>query len=100
MSKVKHIVLLKFKDGTTEEQIDGFFNELLDLSDSALGLEDYVSGNNCSLENLNQGFTHGFVMTFTDSATRDAYLASEAQIRYKAMSAPLVEATLSFDFEI
>jgi hypothetical protein len=100
MSKVKHIVLLKFKDGTTEEQIDGFFGELLDLSESAMGLEDYVSGNNCSHENLNQGFTHGFVMTFTDSSVRDAYLASETQIRYKAMSAPIVDATVVFDFEV
>ena len=100
MSKVKHIVLLKFKDGTSEEQITKFFDDLLDLSETASGVEDYVSGYNSSLENQNQGFTHGFVMTFGDRALRDAYLASEEQIRYKAMAAALVESTVIFDFEI
>ena len=66
MSKVKHIVLLKFKEGTTEEQTAKFFDDLLDLSESVPGIDDYVSGTNCSAEGLNQGMTHGFIMTFTD----------------------------------
>ena len=42
MSKVKHIVLLKFKEGTTEEQITKFFEDALDLSETVPGIDDYV----------------------------------------------------------
>lgn len=100
MSKVKHIVLLKFKEGTTEEQIDQFFDEILDISETISGVEDYVSGTNCSLEKLNQGLTHGFVMTFTDAAVRDAFIATEEHSRYKKLAEPLVESTTVFDFEV
>ena len=43
MSKVKHIALIKFKDGTADEQINKLFDELLDLSENVEGIEDYVS---------------------------------------------------------
>ncbi len=66
MSKIKHIVFLKFKTETTPEQIDTLFSSLLDLSENINGLEDYVSGVNSSSENLSQGYTHAIVMTFTD----------------------------------
>jgi len=100
MSKVKHIVLLKFKDGTSEEQINQFFDEILDISETVTGVEDYVSGNNNSLEKQNQGFTHGFIMTFTNSDIRDAYVASAENERFKKLCEPVVAATTIFDFEI
>jgi hypothetical protein len=100
MSKVKHIVLLKFKEGTTEEQITKFFEDALDLSETVPGIVDYVSGNNCSLESLNQGLTHGFIMTFSDTPARDAYMAHPEHEKFKAMAMPMVENVLIFDFEV
>lgn len=99
MSKVKHIVLLKFKDGTSDEQIASFFDEVLDISETVAGVEDYVSGPNCSPENSNQGLTHGFVMTFSDASTRDAYLSNSEHERYKTLAGPLVDSSVIFDFE-
>ncbi len=87
MSKVKHIVLLKFKEGTTEEQINKFFEEVLDLSESVPGIDDYVGGACCSAEGRNQGMTHGFIMTFADAAARDAYLVHPEHERFKAGAA-------------
>jgi hypothetical protein len=100
MSKVKHIVLLKFKEGTTEEQINKFFEDVLDLSESVPGIDDYVSGANSSAEGLSQGLTHGFIMTFSDAAARDAYLVHPEHERFKAASFPLVETVIVFDFEL
>ena len=74
MSKVKHIALIKFNDGTAQEQIDQIFSDLLDISESIPGVEDYVSGPNNSPEPLAQGYTHAMIMTFTDADARDAYL--------------------------
>ena len=100
MSKVKHIVLLKFKDGTTEEQIGKFFDDVLDLSETVPGIDDYVSGTNCSAEGRNQGLTHGFIMTFSDVAARDAYIVHPEHERFKTMALSIVETTIIFDFEV
>jgi hypothetical protein len=100
MSKVKHIVLLKFKEGTTEEQTAKFFEDLLDLSETVPGIDDYVSGTNCSTEGSSQGLTHGFIMTFANIAARDAYLVHPEHERFKAMALTIVESLMIFDFEV
>lgn len=100
MSKVKHIVLLKFKDGTTEEQTGKFFDDVLDLSETVPGIDDYVSGTNCSQEGKTLGMTHAFIMTFTDVAARDAYTVHPEHERFKAMALGVVDSVLIFDFEI
>jgi hypothetical protein len=100
MSKVKHIVLLKFKEGITQEQIDTLFAEILDLTENVPGVEDYVAGTNNSPEGLNKGFTHGFVMTFTDAQTRDAYLNHADHQRVKAQILEFMDDGLAFDFEL
>src|ERR1700678_2720946 len=100
MSKVKHIVLLKFKDGTTEEQIGKFFEDVLDLSETVPGIDDYVSGTNCSPEGRSLGMTHGFIMTFSDVAARDAYIVNPEHERFKIMALTIVDALAIFDFEV
>ncbi|MCI0533789.1 MAG: Dabb family protein [Verrucomicrobiales bacterium] len=100
MSKVKHIALVKFKEGTSEQQIEKMFDEILDITETIPGIEDYVSGTNMSPENLNQGYTHGLIMTFTDAAARDAYLTHPEHGRVKALILPQVDASLVFDFEV
>src|SRR2546422_3279049 len=100
MPKVKHIALLKFKEGTTQEQIDQTFDQILELSESIDGIEDYVSGVNNSREGLNQGYTHGFVMTFKDAAARDAYLTHKDHERFKTGILPSIESVAIFDFEV
>jgi hypothetical protein len=64
------------------------------------GVQDYVAGTNNSPENLNQGFTHGFVMTFENVAARDAYLPHPDHERVKASVLPFIDSVLVFDFEI
>ncbi|HUD48230.1 MAG TPA: Dabb family protein [Candidatus Baltobacteraceae bacterium] len=100
MSKVKHIVLLKFKEGTAEEQIGKFFDDVLELSETVPGIDDYVSGTNCSPEGAAQGLTHGFIMTFSDAAARDAYIVHPEHERFKTMALTVVESALIFDFEV
>ncbi|MBA4147816.1 MAG: Dabb family protein [Verrucomicrobia bacterium] len=100
MSKVKHIALVKFKDGTSEEQIDEIFEALLEVTENIEGVEDYVSGPNSSPETLNKGFTHGFIVTFHDAAARDGYLAHADHEQFKAKFLPLIDDIAVVDFEI
>jgi len=100
MAKVKHIALLKFKDGTAQEQIDKVFEDLMDLSDTIPGIEDYVSGPNNSPEGLDQGYTHGFVMTFENAGARDAYLSHADHQRFQKAALEVVGSVIVFDFEV
>lgn len=100
MSKVKHIVLLKFKDGTADDQVENLLQEILDSTESIPGIEDYVAGPNTSTEGLSQGYTHALIMTFTDAAARDAYLPHPENERVKASLATIADSMLVFDFEV
>ncbi len=100
MSRVKHIVLFKFKEGTSAEQVEQIFNDILDLSESVPGVDDYISGPNTNAEGLNDGYTHAFVMTFTDTAARDAFLVHPDRARVRASVDAHVEKALAFDFEV
>ena len=100
MAKVKHMGLLKFKDGTSEDEINRIFDELMDISENIPGIEDYVSGPNTSPEGLSDGFTHAFVMTFSDSAARDAYLPHPDHEKFKSGAIPHIEKVLVVDFEV
>ena len=100
MAKVKHIGLVKFKEGTPDDQIQNVFDRILDITESIAGIEDYVSGPNSSPEGLNQGYTHAFIMTFTDAAARDAYLPHPEHERVKALIMPVVDSLLVVDFEV
>ena len=100
MSKVKHIALLKFKEGTSTEHIDQLFDAIMDITETIPGIEDYVAGTNCSPEGLSQGFTHGFIMTFTDAAARDAYLPHPEHEKVKSLILPKVDSVTVFDFEV
>ena len=100
MPKVKHVALLKFKEGTSPEQIDEVFNQLLDVSENVPGIDDYVAGPNNSPEGLSDGFTHGFVMTFHDAAARDGYLSNPDHVRFTSAALPVIEKIVVFDFEV
>jgi hypothetical protein len=100
MAKIKHVALLKFKEGTSEEEIERIFSELMDISENIPGIEDYVSGPNNSPEGLSDGYTHAFVMTFSDANARDAYLPHPEHERFKANALPHVEKVLVLDFEV
>ena len=100
MPAVKHIALIKFKAGTTESKIEALMGEIKKLRKLIPGLVDYIGGTYSSPEGMNQGFTHGFIMTFKDAAARDAYLPHSEHERVKALVLPYVESVVVFDFEV
>jgi hypothetical protein len=85
---VKHVVLLRFKPSTPPARIRQLFTALGDLGSKIPGLLDFSWGPNSSPEGLHQGFTHGFVMTFADQASRDAYLPHADHEAVKALVLP------------
>ncbi len=91
MPQVKHVVLLRFKATVEDEQIQHVFNELAGLKQKIAGLLDFTWGPNTSPEGLSKEFTHGFVMTFADEASRDGYLPHPAHEAVKEKVFSLLE---------
>jgi hypothetical protein len=96
MKKVLHIVLIKFK---TPGKVEGFLAEVAEMKKHIPEIESYEFGEYSSPEGLNQGLTHGFVITFTNAAARDRYLTHPAHEAIVKEYLPHVANVIAFDFE-
>jgi hypothetical protein len=97
MPKIHHIVLLKFKPGG-EEKVQPLFAALDRLRSRLPGFLHFAGGPYASAEGLNQGFTHGCLMTFTDAVARDLYLGHPDHEKVKQEFLPFVADVIAFDF--
>ena len=79
---VRHVVVFKYKPGATAAQIDTLTRAFAALRDSIPGITAFEHGVNNSPEGMNQGFTHVYLLTFTNAAARDAYLVHPAHKRF------------------
>jgi len=91
MSMVKHVVLLRFRRDTPQAQIKAIFRNLDELRQKIPGMLDFSGGAYSSPEGLNKGFTHGFVTTFADEESRDAYLSHPDHEAVKRLVIPWLE---------
>lgn len=74
-SKVlRHVVLFKFKDTSTEEDIKKIEEAFRALPTKIKSIQSLEWGTNNSPEKLNQGLTHCFFLTFKSEKDRDEYL--------------------------
>jgi hypothetical protein len=64
------------------------------------GIKYFAGGPYASPEGLNQGYTHGFLVTFESSAARDAYLTHPEHEKIVELILPLLDGVLAFDFEV
>jgi hypothetical protein len=71
---VRHIVIFKYRAGTTPEQVAQVTEAFRALKTKVPGITAFEDGVNNSPEKKNLGFTHVYQLTFTDVAARDAYL--------------------------
>jgi hypothetical protein len=87
---ILHIVLVKFRSDVTAAQRAALYADLAALKDRLPGMTGFAAGPNVSVEGIGRGYGNGFVVTFADTAARDAYLADE---EHAAVGARLVAAT-------
>ncbi|MGF1578087.1 MAG: Dabb family protein [Gemmataceae bacterium] len=99
MAKVNHMVLIQFKDGTSEQTIAKCFQALAGLQQIIPGIEHFSGGHYSSPEGLNKGFTHAFVMTFHTPEARNTYLPHPEHEKVKEFVLPYVEDVIAFDYE-
>jgi hypothetical protein len=89
---LRHVLLFKFKEGTTPEQIREVETSFAALPGKIDSIKSFEWGTNVSKE-LTDGFTHCFVVTFVDEAGLEAYLKNPDLIAFrKSLKAPLEKA--------
>jgi hypothetical protein len=71
---LQHVVLFEFKASAKPEDIKKIENAFSALSTTIKEIKKFEWGTNNSPENLNQGFTHCFIVSFASEKDRDIYL--------------------------
>jgi hypothetical protein len=73
-SLLRHVVLFKFRDSTSQADIDNVQKAFSALPSKIPQIAGYEWGTNNSPEGLNKGLTHCFFLTFKSEADRATYL--------------------------
>ena len=94
-----HVVSLKFKEGTTPDQIKAVEQAFAALKAKVPGITSLHWGTNVSPEKHDKGFTHCFVLTFPGAKERDVYLVHDAHKAFVALAGPHIADVLVLDFE-
>ena len=71
---IMHCVFIRFRQEAGAEEKQALYDEIAGLKRVIPGIVDFKSGANVSPEGLDSGYGDGFIVTFEDSAARDAYL--------------------------
>ena len=96
---IRHVVLFKFKDGTSAADVKKIEEAFAKLPGQIKEIEDFEWGTNNSPEGLAQGFTHCFFVTFKDTKARDAYLPHAAHKAFVEVLKPHLDKVLVVDYE-
>ena len=80
MSKITHVVLVRWKDATPAETVDAIRGVSRSLAAAIPGIVTLSEGPSVSPEGLESGFEYGLVIEFVDAAARDGYLVHPAHL--------------------
>lgn len=95
---LRHVVLFKFKDGTTAEQIKSVEDAFRALPSKIKEIKGLEWGTNNSPENLAQGFTHCFFLTFDSEKAREIYLPHPDHKAFGKVLGPYLDKVLVIDY--
>jgi len=98
IGRVRHVVVFRFKDGATDEQVRRVEQAFGALPEKIDVIRDYEWGTNVSPEGLDEGFTHCFLVTFDSEADRDAYLRHPAHQAFVKELKPVLDKAFVIDY--
>jgi hypothetical protein len=94
----RHAVFFAFKEGTSEAKIAEIEKAFGALKNEIPSIIDYEWGLSESVEKLNDGFTHCFLVTFKDKAGLEAYIPSAPHQAFVKKLKPHLEKVFVFDY--
>jgi hypothetical protein len=97
-SVLRHVVVFKFKPGSSEADIEKVCAAFRNLKNGIDTVRSIESGKDISPENLQHGFTHCFIVTFDNPAGRDTYLTHPVHNEFVKLAGLHLEDVLVVDF--
>lgn len=95
---LRHVVLFKFKDDGTAADIKKVEDAFRALPSKIKEIKSLEWGTNNSPENLNQGFTHCFFVSFKSEKDRAIYLPHPAHKAFGEVLHPYLDKVLVLDY--
>lgn len=95
---LRHVVLFKFKDSSTPEQVKEVEDAFLALPSKIKEIKSLEWGLNNSPEGLNDGFTHAYFLTFDSEEDRAVYLPHPDHKAFGATLTPHLDKVLVVDY--
>ena len=94
----RHVVLFKFKDGVTPEKLETVGKQIMDMQGKIPTVKAMERGTDCSVEGLQDEFTHCFLVTFEDAEGLAVYSPHAAHQDVIKSVKPIREKVLVFDY--
>jgi hypothetical protein len=95
---LRHVVLFKFKETTSSADKKKIEDAFRALPAKISEIRSFEWGSNVSVENLSQGFTDCFVLTFASEKDRDTYLVHPAHKEFGNIIGGALDKVLVVDF--
>jgi hypothetical protein len=95
---LRHVVLFRFKEDAKVKDMKKVEEAFAALPDKIDAVYDFEWGTDVSAENLADGFTHCFVVTFKSEADRARYLPHPAHKAFAESLGPVLDKALVVDY--
>ncbi len=95
---LRHVVMFKFKDTSQSSDVKKVEDAFAALATKIPLIKDFEWGTNNSPENLNQGLTHCFLVTFTSEKDRDAYIVHPDHQKFVDILRPHLDKVTVLDY--
>jgi Stress responsive A/B Barrel Domain len=95
---LRHVVLFKFKDDAKAEDVKKVEEAFVALAGKIKQIKSLEWGTNNSPENLNQGLTHCFLLTFASDKDRDDYLVHPDHKVFGQLVGPVIDKVTVVDY--
>jgi hypothetical protein len=95
---LRHVVIFKFKDGATPAQIKTVEDAFRALPSKIKEIKGFEWGTNNSPENLAQGFTHCFLVSFASEQGRAVYIPHPDHQAFVEVLKPHLDKALVIDY--
>lgn len=97
-SLLRHVVLFKFNDESSEADVAGVVDAFRALPSKIDAIYDFEYGTDNSPEGLADGFTHSFLVTFRTEADREVYLPHPDHQAFVDVLQPHLDKVLVIDY--
>lgn len=95
---LRHVVMFAFKDTASDADVKTVVDAFAKLPHQISEIAAYEYGVNNSPENLNDGLTHCFLVTFKSEADREAYLPHPAHKAFVEVLKPHLDKAVVVDY--